>query len=128
MRTLLPALFAAAPLLAVAACGSSYNSSAPTGPTSAPTSTPPAGAVVIDIVGINGARSFSPNPSTASSGQMVVWHNVDGNVHHIVLDDSRLDTGIVSPQSFTTAMVLATPGRYHCTIHPEMVGTISGGQ
>jgi len=125
MRTLLVAAVAAVPFFAVAACGSSYNGSAPTGPTNAP----PAGAVVIDIVGIKGDRSFSPNPSTASSGQMVVWHNVDGgNVHHIVLDDGRLDAGNVSPQSFTTAMVLATPGRYHCTIHPEMVGTIAGGQ
>jgi len=29
--------------------------------------------VTINVVGINGAQSFSPNPATLLAGQMVVW-------------------------------------------------------
>ena len=35
----------------------------------------------INVVAINGAQSFSPNPATVRSGQMVVWHNVDSVTH-----------------------------------------------
>ena len=41
----------------------------------------------INILGINGAQSFSPNPSTVSVGQTVVWHNLDTATHRVVLDD-----------------------------------------
>ena len=41
-----------------------------------PTSTSP-GVVTINVVAVNGAQSFSPNPATLPAGQMVVWHNVD---------------------------------------------------
>jgi plastocyanin len=122
MRRSLTAAALAALLLVVSACGSGYGST-PTGPNN----TPP-GAIVIDIVGINGARSFSPNPSTVPAGQMVVWHNVDTVTHRVVLDDGRLDAGNIAPGSFSAPMTLAAPGPYHCTIHPEMIGTIAGGQ
>jgi plastocyanin len=123
MRRSLTAAALAAPLLVLFACGSSYNST-PTGPDN----TPPAGAIVIDIVGINAAKSFSPNPSTVPAGQMVVWHNVDTTTHRVVLDDRRLDAGNIAPGSYSAPMTLAAPGPYHCTIHPEMIGTIAGGQ
>jgi len=116
MRNLLAAAGTAALLLGVSACGSDHTS-----PTN-PTNPPPAGAVVIDIVGINGAMSFSPDPSTVPPGQVVVWHNRDSTTHRIVLDDGRFDAGTVAPGAFTVAMTLNNPGPYHCTIHPEMVG------
>ena len=123
MRRSLTAAALAAPLLVVVACGSNYGST-PTGPNAAP----PPGAIVIDVLGINGARSFSPNPSTVPAGQMVVWHNADTVTHRVVLDDGRLDAGNIAPGSYSAPMILAEPGPYHCTIHPEMVGTIAGGQ
>jgi plastocyanin len=36
-----------------------------------------AGVVTINVVAVNGAQLFSPNPATLPAGQMVVWHNVD---------------------------------------------------
>ena len=123
MRRSLIAAGLAAPLLFVLACGSGYGST-PTSPNDAP----PPGAIVIDIVGINGAKSFSPNPSTVPAGQMFVWHNVDTVAHRIVLDGGRLDAGTIAPGSYSAPMTLPQPGPYHCTIHPEMVGTIAGGQ
>jgi plastocyanin len=59
---------------------------------------------------------------------MVVWHNVDTVTHRVVLDDGRLDAGNIAAGSFSAPMTLAAPGSYHCTIHPEMIGTIAGGQ
>jgi len=120
MRNILTAASAAL-LLGVFGCGSNY--SAPTDPSAPP---PPAGAIVIDIVGINGAMSFSPNPATVPAGQMVVWRNRDSVTHRIVLDDGKFDAGTVAAGASTAAKPLNTPGPYHCTIHPEMVGRITG--
>jgi plastocyanin len=70
--------------------GGGYGS--PTGATSGSPSVP-SNAVVINVVAINGAQSFSPNPGSVPSGQLVVWHNVDSITHRVVLNDGQLDTG-----------------------------------
>src|SRR5207245_7154755 len=36
-----------------------------------------AAVVTVNVVAINGAQSFSPNPATLPAAQMIVWHNVD---------------------------------------------------
>ena len=123
MFRFLAAASLAALTLGVAACGGSGTPS-PTAPDGA--SAPPAGAVVIDIVGVNGAQSYAPNPATVTAGQTVVWHNVDTTTHRVVLDDRALDTGNIAPGRFSAPMVLPASGPYHCTIHPSMVGTIAG--
>jgi plastocyanin len=86
----------------------------------------PGTAVTIDIVGINGSQSFSPNPATIPAGQLVVWHNVDSFAHRVVLDNRSIDTGNLDPGAFSSSVLLKATGAYHCTIHPEMVGTING--
>src|SRR5262245_61006585 len=121
MRRGVPAAMLAALVLGVSAGG--CGSAAPTGadPVSAP-----ADAIVIDILGINGARSFSPNPTTIAPGRTVVWHNRDFDAHRIVLDGGGLDTGDISPGHYSDPMVLGAGDGYHCAIHPVMVGTIRG--
>jgi plastocyanin len=100
---------------------------APT-PTPAPAPTPTPGAVVtINVVGISGAQSFSPNPATLPAGQMVVWHNIDSITHRVVLNDGSLDTGNLDPGTSSQPMAINVPAAgdpYHCSIHPVMVGTI----
>jgi len=113
----------AATVLGVSACGG-YGASSPSGPTASPA--PPAGAVVINVVGINGAQSFSPNPATIPADKMVVWHNVDTVTHRVVFNDGELDTGNIAPGGFSVATSLVAQGPYHCSIHPSMVGTIPG--
>jgi len=104
--------------------GSGYSSG-----TGSPTSpTPPAsdGSVVtINVVAVNGAQSFSPNPASVRSGQMVVWHNVDSITHHVVLNDRSVDTGDLATGASSQPMTIGTGGPYHCTIHPEMIGSIN---
>ena len=118
--------------LVVSGCSDSYDSGSPLVPTSpTPTPTPttppttPNTAVTIDILRVNGAQSFSPNPATLPAGQMVVWRNVDGVTHRVVLNNGSLDTGDLAPGASSQPMPVNTgSGPYHCSIHPSMVGTI----
>ena len=80
---------------------------------------------MINVVAINGAMSFSPNPATIPVGQTVVWHNVDSNTHRVVLNDGSIDTGSLDPGTYSSPITLGTVGGYHCTIHRVMVGTLT---
>ena len=120
MRRFLFAAALAASMSGVAACGG-YGSAAPSGPSDTP---PPAGAITINVVRENGNQPFSPNPATVPSGQTVVWHNIDSTTHRVVLDDGTLDTGNLAPGAFSQPMTLGAPRQYHCSIHPDMVGTL----
>jgi plastocyanin len=105
--------------------GSGYgggNSGNPSGPTPPSTS----GVVTVNVVGINGALSFSPNPATLPAGQMVVWHNVDNVTHHVIFDDRSVDTGNLDPGTYSQPQAIAASGGpYHCSIHPVMVGSVN---
>jgi plastocyanin len=106
--------------------GSSYgNSTGANANPNAPTQNIP-GVVSINVVAVNGAQSFSPNPATLPAGQMVVWHNVDTITHHVVLNDRSLDTGDLAPGASSQPMPIAAGGGpYHCAIHPVMVGSVN---
>lgn len=105
-------------------CGGVGYGSSSNSPT-APTSTPGAmGVVTINVVAINGAQSFSPNPATLSAGQLIVWHNVDHVTHRVVLNNGSYDSGNLDPGASSQPMALGKGG-YHCSIHPEMIGSIN---
>src|SRR6478735_8526050 len=92
--------------LATSACSGSGYSSGSTNSPAAPTPTSSNGIVTINVVAINGAQSFSPNPATLPAGQTVVWHNVDTTTHRVVLNDGKLDTGNLAPGAFSQPMTL----------------------
>jgi len=101
--------------------GSGYTSGNP----STPTPSIP-GVVTVNVVAVNGAQSFSPNPASLPAGQMIVWHNVDSITHRVVLNDRSVDTGNLGPGTFSQPMAIgAAGGQYHCSIHPEMVGSVN---
>ena len=107
----------------ISACGGNGGSSQP------PTSPAPTGeGITINVVAINGAESFSPNPATVPSGQRIVWHNIDTTTHRVVFNEGELDTGNIAPGAFSAPMTPLAPGPYHCSIHPPMVGTIADSQ
>ena len=100
---------------------------APTPTPTPPAPAPPSGIVTINVLGVNGSQSFSPNPATLPAGQMVVWHNIDSITHRVVLNDGTLDTGNLNPGASSQPMAINVPNTgdpYHCSIHPSMVGTI----
>jgi plastocyanin len=90
-----------------------------------PSPTTAADAITIDVVAINGAQSFSPNPASVPAGRLVVWRNVDRETHRVVLNDGSVDTGNLAPGMSSSPMPIGTPGPYHCRIHPEMVGSVT---
>jgi plastocyanin len=111
--------------LGVWGCSGNGYGSGTAGSPSAPTANTP-GVVTINVVAINGAQSFSPNPASLPAGQMVVWHNVDSVTHHVVLNDRSVDTGDLPPGTSSQPMALASAGGgYHCSIHPVMVGSVN---
>src|SRR6202521_5220937 len=73
--------------------GGGYSSGSTNSP-AAPTPMTSNGVVTINVVAINGAQSFSPNPATLPAGQMVVWHNVNNTTHRVVLNDRSVDRAI----------------------------------
>ena len=109
---------------ACAGSGYSSGSGTPTSPTPEPSGS---GVVTINVVAVNGAQSFSPNPATIPAGQIVVWHNIDSITHHVVLNVRSVDTGDLGPgvSSQPTAIGGDGDGQYHCSIHPSMVGSIN---
>jgi plastocyanin len=105
--------------------GSDYSSGSTTSP-AAPAPMTSNGVVTINVIAINGAQSFSPNPAGLPTGQMVVWHNIDNTTHRVVLNDRSVDTGDLAPGASSQPMAIgAAGGQYHCSIHPEMVGSIN---
>lgn len=101
-------------------CGGGYNApSSPTPPASGAFST-------IVVLGERGAQSFTPNPAGIAQGQNVVWRNSDTEIHHIVFNDNSLDTGDIAPGASSSILRLNSNGaNYHCSIHPEMIGSIN---
>lgn len=105
--------------LAAAACGSSSPSS--------PTPSSPGPDVTINIVGISGANSFNPSPTTIKAGQRVIWKNTDTRTHDSVQDANAFSTPPIAAGAQSDPVTLSTPGTftYHCGIHPSMTGTIT---
>jgi plastocyanin len=87
---------------------------------------PPAD-LVIEIAGIQGPMSYSPNPASVSAGQTVSWHNAD-SIGHTATEDTGtgFDTGFIAPGATSPPLVMTQTGMfpYHCTIHPSMVGRL----
>jgi amicyanin len=94
---------------------------------------PIASAGVVAVDGVAGPVSvsikdfaFDPPAVTVKAGAIVTWTNLDGEPHTVRTIGSttvKSDTlGTNAVYSFT----FASPGTYayHCSIHPEMHGTI----
>ena len=109
-------LAAAAAGLFLAACGGGGSSP----------SSPNPGALTITITRQNGAQSFSPNPASAG-GQTVVFRNADSVVHRVRLNDGSIDTGDIAPGATSAPVQMPADGtNYHCSVHPDMIGAVSG--
>ncbi|HXW08153.1 MAG TPA: hypothetical protein VD833_23180 [Vicinamibacterales bacterium] len=117
-------------VLLSASCGGSGGYSGP----DTPAPTPPAGGgssniVTVDIQGVRGAQSFSPNPASCPAGQMIVFRNTDVITHRVILDDMSIDTGDIAPGASSQPLPLGGVSKsYHCPIHPNMVGSLNGAR
>ncbi|MEM3094381.1 MAG: cupredoxin family copper-binding protein [Nitrososphaera sp.] len=115
-----------------AAPGNQTNQTAATG--NATAAAPAGGTAAVSIV--QGASSktndaYNPNPAQISAGSAVTWTN-DDSVPHTATSgqnatpDGTFDSGILQQgASFSFTFEEAGEYPYFCTLHPNMVGTIS---
>jgi plastocyanin len=126
------AIAALVTVLALAACGSS-GSGASTASAAASAAAPSAEASAGgsaaaggggDAVTIQGF-AFGPASLSVAAGSSVTWTNADSTGHTVTADDGSFDSKtIASGSTFTQAFPTAGTFAYHCSIHPNMKGTI----
>ena len=69
---------------------------------------------------------FNPMNVTISVGGRVTWKNLDGEPHTVTaLDGSFRSGGLDQNDSFTFKFTKAGVYKYLCTIHPQMVATVT---
>jgi plastocyanin len=75
-----------------------------------------------------GTGAYSPNPASVSGGSTVTWNNVDSTPHTATADDGSFDSGIINGGSSASVAISANSRvstiPYHCSVHPEMRGTL----
>ena len=75
--------------------------------------------------------AFSPNPIQVSVGTIVTWTNNDAQPHTVSSGENAtpnglFDSSIMSPKAtFEHTFTEAGEFPYLCTLHPNMVGTVS---
>lgn len=72
--------------------------------------------------------AFSPPSISVKEGTKVTWTNKDSVAHTVTETDSQSgpNSGDVSPNgSYSFVFEKAGTYHYHCSIHPEMVGTVT---
>jgi plastocyanin len=133
----LPTTLCALTFWLAAACGG-YN---PSGP-SAPSSPPPTPSDVRIVPGASQltTTAFDPSPKVLSLGGgaqvSARWVNADGGggygggtgvSHRIASDDGAFATSgtLGAGDTYTVTLTRAGTYRYHCAIHPNMVGAIT---
>jgi plastocyanin len=125
VRNLAGVVIASAALLV--ACGTST-------PPVAPAPAPPGGVSTANVYILPGAvalgdHAFGDEPVVIFTGEQMRFRNVDGTEHNVVADTASIPefstTGPLAPGAERT-FSMRTPGTtpIHCTIHPQMTGTL----
>jgi plastocyanin len=104
---------------------------------SSPTQPATAGTVASTAVAAPGATSgpvdvaimdfaFAPETVTVKAGTTVTWTNHDSEAHTVRTTKSTAVKSDVLATDATFSFTFTTPGEYayHCSIHPEMHGTV----
>jgi plastocyanin len=108
---------------ALSACTSPF--AAACSPKGASTGTAASSVKVVSDSQTQGA--YQPNPVTVQAGQTVTWTWEDqGNQHSVTADDGSFESCLQSAGStFTTTFAKAGTYPYHCSIHPQMKGSVT---
>lgn len=72
--------------------------------------------------------AFSPADITVKAGATVTWTNKDSVTHTVTETDSLKgpDSGnLASGKTYSFTFTAAGTYHYHCSIHPEMLGTVT---
>ena len=85
----------------------------------------------VDIIGLE-SPFYLPNEIRASTGETIIFDNVDGNQHTVTSvkpsttePDGKFDSGLLQPgEKFELELKEKGIYHYYCTLHPGMQGTI----
>ena len=71
---------------------------------------------------------FEPTDAVVEPGTTLMWINHGQEQHTVTADDGQFDSGVLNPGvSFLTTVEGSGKLTYHCTLHPEMTGSITVG-
>lgn len=116
-------------LLLMAACGGGSMPPAPPAPAPLPTGQVTASIYILPGAVDLGAFAFGDEDLVIYKGERMRWRNLDGVEHNVVADSPALPefmtTGLLQPGE-EKSFDMSTLGRtkVHCTIHPQMTGTV----
>ena len=71
--------------------------------------------------------AYSPSSITITHGDILIWTSLDSMDHTVTenVTNPSFDSGLLSNgQTFTLTMLGVGTYNYHCTPHPDMIGTI----
>jgi plastocyanin len=72
--------------------------------------------------------AYDPSTVTVSSGATEIEiTNEDDTDHTFTLDDDSVDQEIAAGESATVTVDVSSTTGFHCTIHPDMTGTLEVG-
>jgi len=70
--------------------------------------------------------AYAPNPISIAAGDTITWTNNDTEAHTSVGDDGSWNSGNIAPgASFSRTFPTAGTFAYHCSIHPNMIATVT---
>jgi len=71
--------------------------------------------------------AYQPDPVAVQAGQSITWTWEDqGNQHSVSADDGSFESCLQGAGStFTTTFAKAGTYPYHCSIHPQMKGSVT---
>lgn len=84
-------------------------------------------AVATNSITISGF-AFSPASITIKKGTTVTWTNQDGAAHTVQETDGKTgpdSTMLANGKSYTFTFAETGTFKYHCSIHPDMTGTVT---
>jgi len=118
---------AAAALLAVGVFGACSGAKTSTSSSPVTSSVPAASARVTIVSDAATIGAFTPPSVTVSAGQTVEWTFQDANPHTVTADDgsfTSIKTGLANGKTYSHTFGQAGTYRYHCFIHPQMLGMV----
>jgi len=70
--------------------------------------------------------AFEPASVEVAAGSTVTWTNTGAAPHTVTADDGSFDSGQLAPgATFSQTFDSRGDFTYHCSIHPQMTGTVS---
>lgn len=110
----------------VAAKPSAAPSTAPSAAASAPATNGGGGPTIHLISDATNGGAYNPPSATASVGGTITWlWDDDSASHTVTADNNSFDSGLLSKGGkFTFTFKSAGTIKYHCSVHPNMLGTV----